>query len=235
MSSDSIKPLFPPDRRRLALRIALGLALAPFLLSLLYAAVAPPVSTFMLLKALTGAGIDYRYVPLERISPELVRAVIASEDARFCLHHGVDWDQMQTVVGDALDDGRSPSRGASTIPMQTAKNLFLWPGRSVLRKGAEIPLALWIDLVMSKRRIMEIYLNIAEWGPGIYGAEAAAQAHFHKSAKLLSRREAALLAASLPNPLKRIAGKPSPGLRRIAGLIGYKIAGTAPFMACVGL
>jgi monofunctional biosynthetic peptidoglycan transglycosylase len=127
----------------------------------------------------------------------------------------VDWGALHEVVEEAEKDEDSPSRGASTIPMQTAKNLFLWPSRSYIRKGIEIPLALLIDLAWSKRRILEIYLNIAEWGDGIFGAEAAARHYFHKSADRLDAREAALLATALPNPRLRNPARPSP---RHAGL-----------------
>ena len=120
---------------------------------------------------------------LDEISPHLPRAVITSEDARFCEHRGVDWTEFQGVIEDALEAGEAPLRGASTIPMQTAKNLFLWDGRFAIRKVLELPVALWMDLVWSKRRMIEIYLNIVEWAPGVYGAEAAARHHFKKSAR----------------------------------------------------
>ena len=130
------------------------------------------------------------------------------------------------------DEG--PIRGASTIPMQTAKNLFLWDGRFMIRKGLEIPEALWMDLVWSKRRMIEIYLNIVEWAPGVYGAEAAARHHFHKSAKSLTKREAALLAAVLPNPIKRQAGKPSKRVKAIANRILIRLGGMGPYLTCLG-
>lgn len=165
-----------------------------------------PVSTLMLGRWITGKSVERTYVPLSRMSPHLAAAVIASEDARFCLHHGVDWDALNGVIKKA--GKRGPSRGASTIPMQTAKNLFLWPGRSVVRKGLEIPLALAIDAAWPKRRLLEIYLNIAEWGDGIFGAEAAARFYFKKSAHDLTLPEAALLATALPNPHLRDPGQP---------------------------
>jgi monofunctional biosynthetic peptidoglycan transglycosylase len=153
-------------------------------------------------------------VPLDSISPALPVAVIASEDNRFCRHRGVDWGALREVVESADEDG--PSRGASTIPMQTAKNLFLWSGRSYVRKALELPIALWLDLVWSKRRMMENYLNIAEWGEGVFGAEAAARRYFGKAARDLTRREAALLATALPNPILRDPGRPSPRHRSLA-------------------
>ena len=174
------------------------LAAWPLVMTLVYAIVPPPVSNIMLLRALGGAGIDKQWVALEDISPNLPRAVIASEDARFCEHRGVDWREFQGVIEDALEKDEGPVRGASTIPMQTAKNLFLWDGRFAIRKLIELPVAMWMDFVWSKRRMIEIYLNIVEWAPGVYGAEAAAQHHFGKSAKNLTKRQAALLAASRP-------------------------------------
>src|SRR5258708_38448861 len=144
----------------------------------------------------TGAPVARQWVDLNAMSPALPRSVVASEDAKFCSHHGVDWDALRDVIDDA-EDGEV-ARGGSTITQQVAKNLFLWQGRSFVRKALEFPLALWIDLVLPKRRIMEIYLNIAEWGPnGEFGAEAAPRRAFGKSARNLSPREAALLAAAL--------------------------------------
>ena len=206
----------------------------PLVLTLAYTIVPPPVSNVMLLRALHGAPITRQWVSLEAISPHLARAVITSEDARFCEHWGVDWREFKGVIDDALDKDEGPVRGASTIPMQTAKNLFLWDGRFAIRKIIELPEALFMDLVWSKRRMIEIYLNIVEWAPGIYGAEAAAQHHFKKSAKNLSRKEAALLAAVLPNPIKRKAGKPSKGVRSIANRILLRMNGMAPYLTCLG-
>src|SRR3954471_20440666 len=183
-----------------ALKLACAVLALGFALSLLYLAVTPP-STLMLARWVTGRAVQRIVVPLTAISPFLPAAVIASEDARFCQHHGVDWDALSDVVDDMGDGG--PARGASTITMQTAKNAFLWSSRSYIRKAIEIPLALYLDLVWGKRRTMEIYLNVAEWGQGIFGAEAAARHHFGKSARELTRREAALLATALPNPILR--------------------------------
>lgn len=207
----------------------------PVVLTLLYTVVPPPVSNVMLLRAIKGAGIDRQWVSLEQISPHLPRAVITSEDARFCEHWGVDWREFQGVIDDALDNDEGPVRGASTIPMQTAKNLFLWDGRFAIRKAVELPEALFMDLVWSKRRMIEIYLNIVEWAPGVYGAEAAAQHHFKKSAKDLTRKEAALLAAVLPNPIKRKAGKPSKGVRSIANRILLRMNTMGPYLTCLAL
>lgn len=205
----------------------------PVVMTLVYAVVPPPFSNVMLLRALSGSGIDRQWVSLGDISPNLPRAVISSEDARFCEHRGVDWVEFQGVIEDALDQDEAPVRGASTIPMQTAKNLFLWDGRFAIRKLIELPLAMWMDLVWSKRRMIEIYLNIVEWAPGVYGAEAAARHHFGKSAKKLTKKEAALLAAVLPNPVKRNAGKPSRGVRATANRILIRMNGMGPYLTCL--
>lgn len=224
---------FGPWPRR-ALRLLAVLALWPIVMTVIYSAVPPPISNVMVFRLLTGNGLDKDWVSLDRMSPHLARAVIASEDARFCDHYGVDWTEVQGIVEDVFDDDEGPIRGASTIPMQTAKNLFLWDGRSFLRKGVELPLALWMDLVWSKRRMIEIYLNIVEWAPGVYGAEAAARHHFGKSAARLTRREAALLAAVLPNPVKRQAGKPSKRVSAIANRILIRMRTMDPYLACLG-
>ena len=202
---------------RIARRLAVGLAALlalPFVLVPLFAVINPPVSALMMLRLVEGRGVAHQWVNLEDISPALPATVIMTEDGRFCAHSGVDWEAVQQVLEEANDGGEP--RGASTIPMQTVKNLFLWPHRSYARKALEIPLAYWLDLVWSKRRIIEVYLNVVELGPGIYGAQAAAQHHFGKDAKALSAREAALLAAVLPNPVIRSAGKPGPLTRRLA-------------------
>ncbi len=215
------------------LRLIVGLMLAPLVLTLLYVIVPPPVSNVMLIRVLQGNGMDKHWVSLDKMSPYLAASVLSSEDARFCSHWGVDWTELQGVIDDVMDDNEGPVRGASTISMQTAKNLFLWDGRNIIRKVLEIPLALWMDLVWSKRRMLEIYLNVAEWAPGVYGAEAAAQFHFKKSASQLTRKEAALLAAVLPNPIKRKAGKPSKGVRRIAQRIEIRARIMGPYLTCI--
>jgi monofunctional glycosyltransferase len=190
--------------------------LAPYALAPLYR-VLDPVSALMLWRRATGERVERMWMPLTAIAPALPRAVMAAEDARFCLHHGIDFGELRAAFEDA--DDVSEMRGGSTIAQQTAKNLFLWPGRSVVRKALEFPLALWLDLVLGKRRLMEIYLNIAEWGPnGEFGAEAAARHAFGKSARDLTAREAALLAAILPNPSRRSAARPSAGVRRVVAI-----------------
>jgi monofunctional biosynthetic peptidoglycan transglycosylase len=196
----------------------------------LYRFVDPPASTLMLGQRLTGTAIRHRWAPLERISPNLRHAVIISEDSSFCRHHGVDWGGLAEAIDNARDGA---ARGGSTISMQVVKNLFLWPSRSYLRKAIEIPMAYLIEVAWSKRRILEIYLNIAEWGPGIFGAEAAALHHFRKPPSVLTLREAALLAVSLPNPVDREAGSPGPGTVRLADNLLLRMRGTQASAGCV--
>jgi monofunctional biosynthetic peptidoglycan transglycosylase len=212
--------------------VALAAALLlPYLLTPLYRVV-DPVSTLMLARWVLGKRVDRTYVPLERIAPVLARSVIASEDGRFCSHHGVDWVELQAALDDA--DDITEARGGSTITQQTAKNLFLWGGRSFIRKGLEFPLALWLDLVLPKRRILEIYLNVAEWGPnGEFGVEAGARYAFGRSASQLSAGQAALLTAVLPNPRRRSAKAPRPGVRRVAGIVETRAARSGGIDACL--
>ena len=143
----------------------------------------------------------YKFVPLSQISPDLQHAVIAAEDARFYEHHGFDWHEIHIAAEDDLEGGRT--RGASTITQQLLKNLFFGTGRSVLRKGAEFTLVPVAEIVLGKRRILEIYLNVVEWGPGIYGAESACRYYEGTAARSIGREQAARLAAILPAPLKR--------------------------------
>jgi monofunctional biosynthetic peptidoglycan transglycosylase len=195
--------------------------------------VRPPVSTLMLWRWVTREPVVRYWRPLDAISPALVRAVVAAEDGRFCNHNGVDWIEFNEALDDA--DDISEMRGSSTIAMQTAKNLFLWPGRQVVRKAMEVPLAYYLAAVWPKRRLIEVYLNIVEWGPnGEFGAEAAAVRAFRKSARDLNSDEAALLAATLPNPKTRNAAMPGPGLRRLAARVKARAeAGGAAAVACI--
>src|ERR1700722_14066857 len=198
------------------LLILLAILLLPYLLAPLYR-VGHPVSTLMAWRWLRGEPVSRPWIDFAAISPVLPRSVAGAEDAKFCSHHGIDWDALHEVIGDA-EEGEV-TRGGSTIPQQVAKNPFLWPGRSVVRKPLEFPLALWIDLVLGKQRILEIYLNIAELGPsGQFGAQAGAIYAFGLPASNLSPREAALLAAILPNPHRRSARNPAPGVRGLAGV-----------------
>ena len=210
--------------RRLLARMLIGLV-ALLVASLALGRFVPLPSTLMLGRWVTGQDVTREWIPLSRIAPILAEAVIAAEDQRFCQHWGVDLVELQKV----LDDEEGVSRGASTLTMQVAKNIYLWPGRSYLRKAIEIPLALLVDISWGKARVMEVYLNVAEWGEGLFGAEAAARHYFGKPASALSPAEAARLAAALPNPLERDPRRPSLASRRISG----RITGIAPYSACV--
>lgn len=234
--TDETQPIIDaksPWPRRLLIALA-ALIAWPLCMTIVYAFVPVPFSNVMALRLLAGNGMTKDWVSYEEISPHLARAVISSEDSWFCEHWGVDWGELQGVVQDVFDDDEGPIRGASTIPMQTAKNLFLWDNRFILRKGIEVPLALWMDLIWTKRRMMTVYLNIVEWAPGVYGAEAAAQHHFKKPASKLTKREAALLAAVLPNPIQRKAGRPSKRVSAIANRILIRMNSIGPYAACVG-
>jgi len=188
-----------------------------FFLVIAYGVLPPAVTPLMLLRLLDGSGIHKSWRPLSAISPNLVLAAMASEDARFCLHEGFDWKAIRDDWQRNQQGGRI--LGASTISMQTAKNLFLWPDRSWPRKGLEVYFTLLIELAWPKWRIMELYLNVVEWAPGVYGAEAAAQYHFKTSAAELSAAEAARLAAVLPNPRRWSASRPSAYIVGRAGII----------------
>ena len=216
LANDMLRLPPMPRLLRSAGLIVLVLLLLPYAVTPLYT-FGQPYSTVMMWRLVTGQRMQRIYEPLSRISPSVILAVIVAEDGRFCEHPGVDFRELRDAIADA--DDLEDMRGGSTITQQVAKNLFLWPGRSYVRKALEFPLALWIDLVLSKRRILEIYLNIAEWGPnGEFGIEAGSRRAFGKSARDLSRYQAALLAAVLPNPFTRDAHSPGPGLRRLAGL-----------------
>ena len=228
--SASARPIWLRLVKILAL-ILLAVLLLPYLLTLVYRFV-NPVSTLMLGRWATGKRVERTFVPIDRMAPALPMTVIASEDGRFCTHGGIDFQELSNAIDNA--DDLSEIRGNSTITQQVAKNLFLWPGRSVVRKVLEMPLALWIDLVLPKRRVLEIYLNIAEWGPnGQFGAEPAARYAFGKSARDLSPREAAMLAAILPNPHRRSARVPGPAVRRLAGIYEARAARSPALAACL--
>ncbi len=202
--------------------VLLIVLLLPYLIAPLYRFI-DPISTVMLWRYATGARVQRTVLPIGSMSAALPRAVISAEDGSFCAHHGIDWRGLRDAFKEA--ESLAEMRGGSTVTQQVAKNLFLWPGRSYLRKALELPLALWIDFVLPKRRVLEIYLNIAEWGPnGQFGAEAGARHAFGKSARQLTAREAALLASVLPNPLQRSARNPSATVRRLAGIYEARAA-----------
>ena len=205
--------------------------LLPYLLTPLYRVVDPP-STLMLWRGATGPRVERVWIPLGAIAPALPRSVIMAEDGKFCSHHGIDFGELRAAITEA--DDVSEMRGGSTITQQAAKNLFLWQGRSYVRKALEFPLALWIDLILGKRRTMEIYLNIAEWGPnGEFGAEAGARYAFGKPARDLNVHEAALMASILPNPRLRSARRPGSGVSRLAGIYQARAARFAARADCV--
>jgi monofunctional biosynthetic peptidoglycan transglycosylase len=203
----------------------------PYLLIPVFRFIDPPFSSLMVRQKLNGITIRKKWVDIDRISPSLVRSVILAEDASFCQHWGVDWGEVRHAIKRAKR-GRTP-RGASTLPMQTAKNLFLWPGQDYLRKALEVPIAYYMTLVLPKRRVAEIYLNIAEWGPGTFGIEAAARKYFRKSAANLTPMESALLAAALPNPRRRRANKPRLRHYRIASHIRRRTRKESRDVKCV--
>lgn len=210
------------------LRWLLGLVLVVFVIIpplwvLVYRFAPPPVTVLMLERKAHGLGIDHRWRPIDHIAPAMTRAAIASEDARFCQHFGFD---MQAIDKAAQHDVEAKGRllGGSTISQQTAKNVFLWPGRSWVRKGAEAWFTVLIEALWGKRRIMEIYLNTVEMGPGVYGVEAAAQRYFHVSAAGLDAAQAARLAAVLPKPLHWSAADPGPYVRNRAGRVSARAA-----------
>lgn len=209
-------------KRRPLLTLLLILALIPIGGVVLHRFVPPLFTILMVQQAAAGQGMDYRWRSLDHISPRLVEAVIAAEDARFCQHHGFDVEAIQKAMEAnerAEQRGSDKRRGASTISQQTAKNVFLWPSRDWVRKGLEVGYTGLIEAVWGKRRIMEMYLNVAEWAPGVYGAEAASRHWFNKSADNLTAREAARLAAILPSPRRYRAADPGPYVRRRASRI----------------
>ena len=209
-------------KRRPLLTLLLILALIPIGGVVLHRFVPPLFTILMVQQAAAGQGMDYRWRSLDHISPRLVEAVIAAEDARFCQHHGFDVEAIQKAMEAnerAEQRGSDKRRGASTISQQTAKNVFLWPSRDWVRKGLEVGYTGLIEGIWGKRRIMEMYLNVAEWAPGVYGAEAASRHWFNKSAENLTAREAARLAAILPSPRRYRAADPGPYVRRRASRI----------------
>lgn len=217
---------------RWLVRTLLALLLAPPLLILLFRFVPVPATPLMLIRAAQGYGWEKQWVPYARIDPALARGVISAEDNLFCTQWlGFDFGQLQGQVEAALD-GERP-RGASTITMQVAKNLFLWPGRDPLRKLLEAWLTPQIALLWPKQRVLEVYLNIVEFGPGIYGAEAAARAFFRRPAADLTEAQAARLAVVLPNPLGWSAAEPGPYVLRRAETIRRRVGQLGSLTDCV--
>ena len=212
------KPKPKPKRKlwRRVFRTLLAVIILGHIWLLAHAVLPVPITANMILRP-DGTELQKKWTPIEQISPNLVRAVIGAEDSRFCSHRGIDFEALEDAVEDNRSGGRR--RGGSTITQQTAKNVYLWNGGGYMRKALEAYAALFIDAVWSKRRIMEVYLNVAEWGDGIYGAEAAAQARFGKPAAELTEREAALLASVLPSPNKWRVDPPGPYVSSRAGTL----------------
>ena len=211
------KKATPPKRRfrpgRWILRACLSFAMAIVVLVGLYRFLPPPSTPYILSEGARLGGIQRSWVPYEQISPHAVRAVVAAEDANFCLHWGFDMAQLRAAIAQGGD------RGASTLTQQTVKNLWLWQGRSWPRKALEGVMTPVVEALWPKRRILEMYLNVAEFDTGVFGIEAAAQHHFGVGADKLSARQAALLAAVLPNPKGRQAVNPSSATKRRASAI----------------
>jgi monofunctional biosynthetic peptidoglycan transglycosylase len=191
----------------------------------------PPATPLMVIRLAEGAvhrrwvGVDQRWVPLDQVSPELLRAVIAAEDAHFFTHWGVDVDALRKArAWNARHERQGRVRGASTITMQCARNVFLWQGRTYVRKALELWFTALMEATWSKRRILEVYVNVIEWGPGVYGAQAAAERYFHVPAARLDVRQAALLAAALPDPLTRNPAAPTAFLDARATRIARRAA-----------
>lgn len=194
----------------------------------------PPVSTVMMVSWLRGDGMTRDWVSLRHVSTPAIRAVLASEDGRFCQHYGIDWVAMRKVMAEAKRRGQPPSKGASTISMQVAKNLFLFNGRSWVRKVLEAPIALWIDFAWPKQRVLEVYLNIAEWGDGVFGIEAASRRAYGIPASKLSSYQAAMLAVVLPDPDGRNARYPGPAMRGMAASVQARMGHDPNVAYCTG-
>lgn len=194
-------------------RAVLGLVALTTLVVAVFAVVPVPATAFMVEASIARGGfVDYDWTPDDRISPHLRLAVVAAEDQRFPEHSGFDFEAIEKAV--EHNERGGTVRGASTISQQVAKNLFLWPGRSWLRKGLEAGITVLVEAIWTKERILEVYVNVAEFGDGVFGAEAAARRFFDKPAASLTAPEAALLAAVLPSPRRYRADAPSPYLRR---------------------
>jgi monofunctional glycosyltransferase len=204
--------------RHLLLTLVLILVVVPPISVIVYKVVPAPITILMITRLIQGHGMDYQWRSLRDMSPSLPAAAVASEDSLFCSNHGFDFDAIEKAM---KNNERRPNRirGGSTISQQTAKNVFLWPHRDYVRKGLEAWFTVLIETIWGKPRIMEVYLNSIEWGPGVYGAEAAAQANFHESAAQLNPAQAARLAAIIPKPLTWKAARPGPYIQRRQGHI----------------
>jgi monofunctional glycosyltransferase len=201
---------------RVIAKVLLGAIIASILLVIIYRFVPVPFTPLMIQRyfEMEEGKIDKTWMPLEKLSPNLPLAVVTSEDQKFEEHFGFDIEAIEKAAKYNDKHKGKKVKGASTISQQTAKNVFLWPNRSWVRKGLEVYFTLLIEVFWSKERIMEVYLNVIEMGPGVYGAEAASHYYFHKPAAALSKSEAALIAAILPNPIRWSAAKPTPYITR---------------------
>ena len=217
--------------RRAVIALLVVFVAAPLALVLLYRFVPVPVTPLMMIRLVEGQGLAKDWVAWDAIAVPMRQAVVAAEDNLFCEHSGFDWKSLEAAVTAYAAGERAG--GGSTISMQTAKNLFLWPSRSIIRKGLEVPLTASIELLWPKRRILEVYLNIAELGPGIYGVEAASRHYFKRPAGELSLAQASRLAAVLPNPLEWSPQPPGGYVQRRAGIIRTRIRQLGPLLDCV--
>lgn len=193
--------------------LMIGFLILSFSMVAIYRFVPVPYTPLMFIKSTLSVfsedwvGIEKKWVPIEEINPSLKRAVIRAEDAKFYIHNGFDYEAIQAAI--KYNKTHKKQKGASTISQQTAKNVFLWPSRSWIRKGMEVYFTVLIETLWPKERILEVYLNVIELGPGVYGVEAAAKKYFKKKAKNINNREASLMAAVLPNPIRFKINKPS--------------------------
>jgi monofunctional biosynthetic peptidoglycan transglycosylase len=212
----------PGLMRRLLMLLFIAGVVLPVGAVVAYRFIPPPITSLMVLRFFEGRGMDYRWRSIDDISPTLAQAAIASEDSRFCLHHGFELAAIEKALE---HNEKSPNklRGGSTISQQTSKNAFLWPGRDYVRKGLEAYFTVLTEAIWGKRRIMEVYLNIVEWGSGVYGAEAASEVYFGHSAKHLTTSEAAHLVAILPSPLKWKAVNSGRYVQRRAGTVAERV------------
>jgi monofunctional biosynthetic peptidoglycan transglycosylase len=222
--------------RRRILWALVTMLLTPFVLAIAYIWLPVPATPLMVWRAVNGYGWHQQWVPLKRLPRHVARAIVATEDNRFCQHSGVDWVEVQEVYDD-WQEGETNLRGASTISMQVARNVFLWPNQDVIRKGLEVPFTYLIEHLWGKQRIMEVYVNVVEFGPGVYGVEAAAQHYFNKRAKNLTLAETAKLASILPSPLRwgvqLKKGTPGPWVRRRSASIPNRINQLGPLLSCL--
>ena len=221
--------------RRVLMLLFIVVIVLPVGATVVYRFIPPPMTSLMVLRFFEGRGMDYRWRGLDEISPTLAQAAIASEDARFCLHHGFEFAAMEKALE---HNEKKPGRirGGSTISQQTAKNVFLWPNRDYVRKGLEAYFTVLTEAIWGKRRIMEMYLNVVEWGSGVYGAEAASEVYFGHSADQMTTSEAAHLVAILPSPLKWKAVHPGKYVQRRAGTVAQRVGTVrnSGLAACLG-